>query len=96
MAEGLLAEVQELRERGYGRYLPAMSGLGYRQLLAYLDGEMTLEEAVERIKFETHRFARQQYTWFRRDDERIHWFEMGEEGVETAVMQHVGSWLQAG
>ena len=95
MAAGLLAELEALREVGYGRSLPAMSGLGYQQLWAYLDGEMTLAEAVERIKFETHRFARQQNTWFRQDDPRIAWFELGEAGVETAVIDHIQSWLHS-
>ena len=94
MANGLLAEVERLRDEGYGRTLPSMSGLGYRQLWAYLDGEMSLGEAVERIKFETHRFARQQATWFRLDDPAINWFKMGEiEGVETAVTAYVHQWL---
>jgi len=94
MATGLLAEVEKLRDAGYGRHLPAMSGLGYRQLWAYLDGEMTLPQAVERIKFETHRFARQQNSWFRADDPAIHWFDMDEAGAETAVLEFVGGWLE--
>ncbi len=94
MAAGLLDEVQGLRNAGYGRTLPSMSGLGYRQLLAYLDGEMSLDEAVERIKFETHRFARQQATWFRLDDVLIQWFDAGEmESIEAAVLSFVGDWL---
>ncbi|MCA9875785.1 MAG: tRNA (adenosine(37)-N6)-dimethylallyltransferase MiaA, partial [Anaerolineales bacterium] len=93
LAEGLLAEVQGLRAAGYGRALPAMSGLGYRQLNAYLDGEMNLDEAVERIKFETHRFARQQGTWFRQDDPAITWFDLGEAGAQTAVFAYVQRWL---
>ena len=93
MKAGLLAEMETLREAGYGRYLPAMSGLGYKQLWAYLDGEMTLAEAIERIKFETHRFSRQQNNWFRRDDPAIHWFDLGEDGVETAVVSAVRNWL---
>ena len=93
MADGLLAELEALRGAGYSRSLPAMSGLGYQQLWAYLAGEMTLDEAVERIKFETHRFARQQNTWFRQDDPRIAWFDLGESGGETAVFDHIQSWL---
>lgn len=109
MAEGLLAELAGLRDGGYGRTLPSMSGLGYRQLWAYLAGEMSLEEAVERIKFETHRFARQQATWFRLDDPAINWFVVGEgeggtvrpesveeacpELVEEAVSAFVRQWL---
>ena len=93
MTAGLLAELEGLREAGYGRSLPAMSGLGYQQLWAYLEGEMTLDEAVERIKFETHRFARQQNTWFGQDDPCIEWFEMGGDGGETAVIDYIQSWL---
>jgi tRNA dimethylallyltransferase len=95
MAAGLLAEVKGLQAAGYGWLLPSMSGLGYRQLLDYLAGELTLAEAVERIKFETHRLARQQDTWFRRDDERITWFDRGDEGMETAVFNHVADFLSA-
>lgn len=93
MADGLLGEVEKLRDAGYGRFLPAMSGLGYQQLWAYLDGEMSLEQAVERVKFETHRFVRQQATWFRQDDLTIHWFE-AKEGVETAVLTFIHNWLK--
>jgi tRNA dimethylallyltransferase len=94
MAGGLLAEVTRLHESGYSRGLPAMSGLGYRQLLAFLDGELTLEAAVERIKFETHRFARYQDTWFRPDDRRITWFDFEESINPVAeVIDHVGNWL---
>lgn len=92
MAAGLLDEVIRLREAGYDRSLPSMSGLGYRQLLAYLDGEMRLDEAVARIKFETHRFARQQATWFRANDPRIAWFDLGATG-EGAIVALVERWL---
>ena len=95
MAVGLLDEVAQLRQAGYGRSVPAMSGIGYRQLLDYLAGEMTLAEAVERIKYETHRFARQQGTWFRLDDPAIVWFDMERAGVETAVLDRVNNWLTA-
>jgi tRNA dimethylallyltransferase len=94
MAGGLLAEVTRLHEAGYSRGLPAMSGLGYRQLLAFLDGELTLEAAVERIKFETHRLARYQDTWFRPDDRRITWFDFDQSiNPVTEVIDHVKIWL---
>lgn len=96
LAQGLLEEVRRLRDAGYGWRLPAMSALGYRQLGAYLHGELSLEEAVERIKYETHRFVRQQYTWFRRDDPRIHWFDIGEAGYEERAAALVAAWLGAG
>lgn len=93
MADGLLAEVIGLRAAGYGRELPAMSGLGYQQLGAYLAGECDLEAAVERIRFETHRFVRQQYTWFRPDDPHIHWFDTGRELPVEAITQFLDSKL---
>lgn len=74
MAEGLLDEVKGLRAKGYGRQLPAMQAIGYAQLLAYLEGEIPLEKAVEDIKRATRQFAKRQLTWFRRD-ERIRWFD---------------------
>ncbi len=92
MAAGLLDEVRQLRDAGYAG-APPLSGLGYRQLLAHLRGETTLDEAVARIKFETHRFARQQSTWFRADDERIAWFG-ADDGA--AVMAYVAAWLGRG
>jgi tRNA dimethylallyltransferase len=103
MAAGLLAEVESLIEAGYKPTLPAMSGLGYRQLLAFLAGERslaegtlaegTLAEAIERIKFETHRFARQQYTWFRLDDPAISWFDTQKADWMSAVFREVGDFL---
>ncbi len=73
---GLVHEVENLRKMGYDSSLPAMSGIGYRQIGQFLKGELTLEEATQKIKTETHRFIRHQYAWFRRDDARIHWFDM--------------------
>lgn len=94
MAAGLLQEVERLRDQGYGRNLPAMSGLGYQQLWAYLEGELTLAEAVERIKFETHRFVRQQFTWFRPNDPHIHWFNAATPDLPAQVTTFVSRWLQ--
>ncbi len=95
MALGLLEEVQTLLAAGYGPELPALTGLGYRQLIQYLHGELTLEEAIEEIKRQTRRLVRQQYTWFRLDDPRIRWFDVEEVGYgEIAVF--VESWLAEG
>lgn len=66
IASGLLAEVRQLLERGYGWELPAMSGLGYREFQPYFSAEQTLAEVVTRLKFNTHAFARRQPNWFRR------------------------------
>ena len=60
-----------------------MSGLGYKQIVAHLKGETSLEETTQHIKYETHRFARHQYAWFRLKDERIHWFDIREEPLDS-------------
>jgi tRNA dimethylallyltransferase len=90
---GLLAEVEALRAAGYGRQLPAMSGLGYRQLYAFLAGELTLSQAVERIKLETHRFVRQQATWFREDDDDIGWFDAETPVLTARASEDIAAWL---
>lgn len=75
LAAGLVAEVQALLDRGYGWDLPAMTGLGYRQIGQYLRGEVTLDEAVALVKKGTRRFIQQQYNWFRPADPQIHWID---------------------
>jgi tRNA dimethylallyltransferase len=66
IAAGLLDEVQRLVAQGYTWELPAMSGLGYREFQPYLAGESSLAEAIQRLKFDTHAYARRQPAWFRR------------------------------
>lgn len=67
IAAGLVAEVRALLDAGYNPALPAMSGIGYRQVAEYLHGGTTLKKMCERIKQATHRYARHQMTWLRRD-----------------------------
>ena len=98
MAAGWLDEVRGLRELGYGMEHAALSGLGYGELMRHLDGEMALDEAVQRIKYRTHRYARQQYNWFRLSDDRIRWLEapVGDaeyEGLVGVVREWLGEWL---
>ncbi len=95
LTEGLLAEVRALVERGYGLNLPAMSGLGYRQIGLHLAGQISLDEAVQLIKKETRRFIRQQYNWFRLDDPAIHWFDLSGEYYD-ALCQPVRELLAEG
>ncbi|MBI4571389.1 MAG: tRNA (adenosine(37)-N6)-dimethylallyltransferase MiaA [Chloroflexi bacterium] len=85
LAAGLVEEVRGLIERGYGCALPAMSGIGYRQVCQHLAGELSLEEAAARIKTETHRLARMQHAWFRAGDPRIRWVDVsaGDPFVEA-------------
>lgn len=81
MEQGLLAEVRSLRDRGYTKNMVSMQGLGYKELLDYLDGNCTLEEAVSIIKRETRHFAKRQLTWFRRERDCI-WLDKSEYGRE--------------
>ena len=55
--------------------LPCMSGVGYQELAMHIKGEIELDEAIQRIKYRTHRIARHQNAWFRRDDTRIRWLK---------------------
>lgn len=82
LAGGFLAEVKGLLEQGYESSLPSLSGIGYRQLAAYLEGDTTLGDAVRRIKTATHRFIRHQYGWFRLRDETIHWYDTEHQDYE--------------
>ena len=74
MEEGLLDEVRLLKERGATKEMVSMQGLGYKEILAYLDGEISLERAVYLIKRDTRHFAKRQLTWFRRERDVI-WFD---------------------
>jgi tRNA dimethylallyltransferase len=66
IAAGLVEEVRGLLARGYGWELSSMSGLGYREFQPYFAGQATLAEAIQRLKYNTHAFARHQPNWFRR------------------------------
>jgi tRNA dimethylallyltransferase len=87
---GLVTEVENLLKMGYDLNLPALSGIGYRQIGQFLKGELTLAVTKQQIKSATHRFVRQQYTWFRLMDERIHWFDIqnqDDEKIERALTE---------
>ncbi len=89
IASGFVDEVRTLREMAYGRELPSMSGIGYGEMCAHLDGEITLQEAVARTKIGTHRLARHQNAWFKASDQRIHWVDGA-----AAASEIVASYLQ--
>lgn len=72
--EGLIDEVRDLVER-CGRDFDALRSIGYREALAVIEGNLTVEEAIERTRIETHRLIRMQANWFREDDPRIQWVD---------------------
>ena len=76
MKQGLLDEVQTLLKRGIPMTATSMQAIGYKELIHYLKGGCSLEEAVETIKRESRRYAKRQITWFRRNPE-IHWIKPG-------------------
>ena len=93
MEQGLLGEVKKLRDMGYTRDLVSMQGLGYKELLAYLDGECSLDEAVYMIKRDTRHFAKRQLTWFRRERDVI-WvdkpaFDYNEDKILSYILQEI-------
>lgn len=68
---GLLNEVSALMEKGYSPDLVSMQGVGYKEIIAYLDGRISLEESIELIKKNTRHFAKRQLTWFRKEEDVI-------------------------
>lgn len=86
LENGLLDEVKKLYNMGYRKDMVSMQGLGYKEMIAYLDGEYSLEEAVYIIKRETRHFAKRQLTWFRREKDVI-WFDKKEYKYnDTAIL----------
>ena len=81
---GLIREVQTLLAKGVPPETKAMQSLGYKQIVAYLTGRLTLPEAVEQIKRETRRFAKRQLTWFRKEKE-MQWLNIDGMTVKQVV-----------
>lgn len=92
---GLVEEVKKLVDSDYSLNLTAMTGIGYRQIGMYIKGELNLQEAIEQIKFETHRFVRHQYNWFRLKDERINWFHILDENMELKIDTLIDKWVSS-
>jgi tRNA dimethylallyltransferase len=90
LEQGLVAEVQGLLDLGYADNLPAFSAIGYCQIIDYLRGRCTLDEAVMMMKRLTRNFIRRQANWFSSDDPSIHWFHPDEEDQVRALVE---AWL---
>ena len=83
LADGLVEEVRNLLEAGYSPNLSTLSAIGYGEIIQYLQGEITLVEAVTLIKRNTRTFVRRQANWFKPDDRRINWFQASPKLVEA-------------
>ena len=93
LSKGLVGEVRTLKERGCNASMVSMQGLGYKEILEYLDGRCSLLEAVEKIKKETRHFAKRQLTWFRREKDVI-WldkqaFAYDEDAVLSCILENL-------
>jgi len=90
--KGLVKEVEGLIKKGYTEDLPSMSAIGYSEIIKFLNGESTLEEAKVLMKRKTRHFVRRQANWFKPDDALIEWFNMTPDPIEPITVS-VNSWL---
>lgn len=88
LAEGLIEEVKSLKELGYTKDMVSMQGLGYKEILDYLNGNCTLEEAIYILKRDTRHFAKRQLTWFRRERDVI-WVSKNEHNYDEDKILNV-------
>lgn len=92
LEDGLVEEVRRLASSGLRRDMQSARALGYSEILAFLEGEMSLDEAIERIRVNTRRYAKRQRTWFRGDDS-IRWIQAGERSPDDLAEEIL---IQAG
>lgn len=88
LEQGLVEEVRRLRDQGYGTQHISMQGLGYKEILGYLEGAATLEEAVVQLKQDTRRFAKRQLSWFRHMKD-IEWVDVSNLENFTAHLDQI-------
>ena len=88
LKQGLLAEVKKLHEFGCNKDMVSMKGIGYKEILTYLEGGISLEEAGELIKKETRHFAKRQITWFKREKEAI-WLDIDDFANEEDLVSYM-------
>lgn len=91
---GWLDEVRTLVAKGYSHDLPSMTAIGYKQLLAHLEGKTTMDEAVAETKHATRMFVRRQANWFKKKDPEIHWFEAGNAKTVSNIEKMVRGFIE--
>jgi tRNA dimethylallyltransferase len=87
LEQGFLEECRSLAGRGYRLGEGSLACPGYRELGQHLSGELTLAEAVQRTKYQTHHLARRQFTWFKLADPRIRWLDAGNPDLVEQALQ---------
>lgn len=96
VGQGLFREVEELLEMGLQEEDISMKGIGYKEVIAYYDGLLTEDEAIDKIKQNTRHLAKRQLTWFRRYED-MHWInisKLGEEGAMNEMMDLINDFLK--
>lgn len=88
LADGLLEEVRRLKAQGYDKSYVSMQGLGYKEILDCLEGNISLEEAVYILKRDTRHFAKRQLTWFRREKDVL-WINKDEYQDENEILKYM-------
>ena len=96
MEAGLEEEARSLATTGYSLGKGALASPGYMEMGLYLSGEIELDEAVQRTKFQTHRMARRQHTWFKAKDPRIHWLSATSPNLEAEAAAQIENFLARG
>lgn len=91
--EGLIDEVRKLMDMGYSTELVSMQGIGYKEIISYLEGEAKLDETIEILKRNTRRYAKRQLTWFRRDN-RIKWIDINQYDSIEEVSETIISYIK--
>ena len=91
MADGFLQEAEQLQAKGYSLGQGPLACPGYRELGQHLQGGISLEEAVQRTKYQTHRLARRQYAWFKPADSRIAWLNGESPNLFEAALVEVAA-----
>lgn len=94
LEQGLLDEVKRLKEMGCRKDMPSMQGLGYKELLSYLCGEISFEQAIYMLKRDTRRFAKRQLTWFAREKDAVWLNKDAFSYEEDAMRSHMVSILK--
>jgi tRNA dimethylallyltransferase len=89
-AQGFVGEVEGLLDAGYSPQLPTLSAIGYREVVAYLKGSITLDEAIVLIRRATRKFVRRQANWFKASDENIIWFDVDSDTIDKMENTIIG------
>ncbi|MTI70249.1 MAG: tRNA (adenosine(37)-N6)-dimethylallyltransferase MiaA [Firmicutes bacterium] len=90
--EGLIEEVKKLLYMGYDKNLASLQGLGYKEIIKYLNEEYTYDEAIRILKRDSRRFAKRQLTWFKRD-KRIHWVNVDDYSNRDEIVNTIITYI---